>query len=84
MERAEYSSQLGCLSGGGEFRRRGLKLVQIIEQTLLLQRLLYLPGVNALFESSVRNEICGGERLAGDGASVGVLLQPLDDACVVE
>ena len=61
-----------------------LELVQVIKQALLLQRLLYLPPMDALFELDIRGKVCGRERLAGDGACVGVLLQPLEDARAIE
>ena len=62
---------------------RRLELIQVVEQALLLQRLLYLPRVDAPFEVGVRDKVCGGEGLAADRADW-LLLQPLQHARSVE
>ena len=67
-----------------EGNRRRLKFIKVIEQALLLQRLLYLPGVDALLQLSIGREVAVGEGLVGDGARLRVLLQPLQDAGVIK
>ncbi len=67
-----------------EASRRRLKFIKVIEQALLLQRLLYLPSVDALFELRIGRKVAVGEGLVGDWASVRVLLQPLQDAGVIK
>lgn len=63
---------------------RRLKFIKVIEQALLLQRLLYLPSVDALFELRIGGKVAVGEGLVGDGTRVRVLLQPLQDAGVIK
>jgi hypothetical protein len=63
---------------------RRLKFIKVVEQALLLQRLLYLPSVDALFELRIGRKVAVGEGLVGDGAGVRVLLQPLQDAGMIK
>ena len=67
-----------------EGNRRRLKFIKVVEQALLLQRLLYLPSVDALLQLRIGREVAVGEGLVGDGARLRVLLQPLQDAGVIK
>jgi hypothetical protein len=67
-----------------EGNRRRLKFIKVVEQALLLQRLLYLPSVDALLQLRIGREVAVGEGLVGDGTRLRVLLQPLQDAGVIK
>lgn len=62
---------------------RCLELIHVVEQALLLECLLYLPRMDALFELGVDGDVRGSEGLVSDRAG-GVVQQPLEDARVIK